>query len=85
MSDRAALDTALTATARGDRAAFAELYRATAPQLFALAIRMLRRRDLAEEAGLEEDEIEALLVQLPRFQKPQAPPAAPKKRGFIRR
>jgi RNA polymerase sigma-70 factor (ECF subfamily) len=39
----------LRRTAGGDRAAFTALYRLTSPQLFALAIRMLRRRDLAEE------------------------------------
>lgn len=40
----------LAATARGDRAAFARLYTATAPKLFALAIGILKRRDWAEEA-----------------------------------
>lgn len=40
----------LAATARGDRAAFAELYDATSSHLFALLLRILRRRDLAEEA-----------------------------------
>jgi RNA polymerase sigma-70 factor (ECF subfamily) len=32
-----------------DQAAFAELYRHTAPKLFAVALRILRRRDWAEE------------------------------------
>jgi RNA polymerase sigma-70 factor (ECF subfamily) len=36
--------------ARRDRAAFAALYDATAAQLFGVALRILRRRDLAEEA-----------------------------------
>jgi RNA polymerase sigma-70 factor, ECF subfamily len=35
--------------ARKDRGAFAELYRATSAKLFATALRILRRRDLAEE------------------------------------
>lgn len=39
----------LRACARGERAALARLYQATAPQLFGLALRILRRRDLAEE------------------------------------
>ena len=39
----------LQQTAQGDRAAFAAAYRALSPQLFSLALRMLRRRDLAEE------------------------------------
>lgn len=34
----------------GDREAFARLYRLTAPKLFGFALRILRRRDLAEEA-----------------------------------
>ncbi|MEO7387363.1 MAG: sigma-70 family RNA polymerase sigma factor [Gammaproteobacteria bacterium] len=36
--------------ATGDKVAFQELYRATAPQLFAVLLRILNRRDLAEEA-----------------------------------
>ena len=40
----------LRATTRGDRVAFAALYRGTSSHLLALLIRMLRRRDLAEEA-----------------------------------
>jgi len=35
--------------ARGDQGAFRELYALTSPQLLALLMRMLRRRDLAEE------------------------------------
>ncbi len=45
----ARLERLLTACARGDRAAFAELYRATSGMLFAVAVRLLRRRDQAEE------------------------------------
>jgi RNA polymerase sigma-70 factor (ECF subfamily) len=36
--------------AAGDKLAFRELYTGTAPQLFAVVLRILRRRDLAEEA-----------------------------------
>lgn len=39
----------MTECARGREAALAELYRLCAPHLFALAIRILRRRDWAEE------------------------------------
>ena len=39
----------LAACGRGDRPAFARLYEVTAPKLFGVAIRMLRREDLAEE------------------------------------
>ena len=39
----------LQACARGDRTALYSLYKTTAPQLFGLALRMLRRRELAEE------------------------------------
>jgi RNA polymerase sigma-70 factor (ECF subfamily) len=39
----------LRASAAGDRAAFERLYQVTSPQLFGLALRMARRRDLAEE------------------------------------
>lgn len=43
------LNELLVAAARGDQAAFGELYRLTAPRLFALARRLLRRQELAEE------------------------------------
>jgi len=39
----------LGAVAAGDRKAFAELHRASAGRLYAVALRLLRRRDLAEE------------------------------------
>ena len=39
----------LRACAGGEREALERLYRVTAPQLFAVALRILRRRDLAEE------------------------------------
>ena len=40
----------LHACALGRQAAFQELYREVSPQLFAVLLRILRRRDLAEEA-----------------------------------
>ncbi|HJQ58762.1 MAG TPA: sigma-70 family RNA polymerase sigma factor [Vineibacter sp.] len=43
------LTTALTATARGDRSAFAALYQLAAPTLLGVALRMLGRRDAAED------------------------------------
>ncbi|MBB5193374.1 RNA polymerase sigma-70 factor (ECF subfamily) [Silvimonas terrae] len=39
--------------AQGDEKALEQLYRLTSPQLFALVLRMLRRRDWAEEAMQE--------------------------------
>ncbi len=45
----APLEALLAATADGDRTAFATLYRRVSPQLFALALRILRRREVAEE------------------------------------
>jgi RNA polymerase sigma-70 factor (ECF subfamily) len=39
----------LAACGQGDRAAFARLYEATSPKLFGVAVRMLRREDLAAE------------------------------------
>lgn len=39
----------LAATADGDRAAFARLYQESSGRLFAVALRILRRRDLAED------------------------------------
>jgi RNA polymerase sigma-70 factor (ECF subfamily) len=40
----------LHACAQGRQAAFQELYQETSPQLFAVLVRILKRRDLAEEA-----------------------------------
>ena len=40
----------LHACAQGRQAAFQELYQLTSPQLFAVLVRILKRRDLAEEA-----------------------------------
>jgi len=44
------LSALLAATARGDRAAFAELYARTSARLFAVLLRMLKQTDWAEEA-----------------------------------
>ncbi len=49
MLDRDRLGTLLGDAAAGDRVAFRDVYRATAPHLFGLALRLLRRRDAAEE------------------------------------
>jgi RNA polymerase sigma-70 factor (ECF subfamily) len=43
------LDTLLRATANGDKAAFRAIYDATSAKLFAVAIRILKRSDLAED------------------------------------
>jgi RNA polymerase sigma-70 factor (ECF subfamily) len=43
----------LRRSATGDRRAFRELYRATSAKLFGVAIRILRRQELAEEAVQE--------------------------------
>lgn len=40
----------LALSAEGDRSAFAELYEATSAKLYGVALRILRRSDLAEEA-----------------------------------
>jgi RNA polymerase sigma-70 factor (ECF subfamily) len=45
----AQLATLLGQCALGSQAAFAELYRATAPKLFGVAVRILRREDWAED------------------------------------
>jgi RNA polymerase sigma-70 factor (ECF subfamily) len=47
--DAAALQTLIAATARGDERAFKRLYDATSDVLFGVALRILRRRDWAEE------------------------------------
>jgi RNA polymerase sigma-70 factor (ECF subfamily) len=44
-----ALEALVGRAALGDRAAFRELYQATSPKLFAVALRILRREDWAEE------------------------------------
>jgi RNA polymerase sigma-70 factor, ECF subfamily len=46
-------ETLLAAIGQGNRRAFAELYRATAPKLMGIALRILTRRELAEEAVQE--------------------------------
>lgn len=50
MQDAARLETLILATAGGDAQAFRELYDASSAHLFALLLRMLKRRDWAEEA-----------------------------------
>lgn len=50
MAPEPELDACLAAVAQGDRAAFARLYAATSPRLFAILLRTLGRRDWAEDA-----------------------------------
>lgn len=50
MADVQQLKSLLNATANGDERAFAELYRVSSSHLFGLSLRMLQRRDWAEEA-----------------------------------
>jgi RNA polymerase sigma-70 factor (ECF subfamily) len=47
--DQEDADHLLQASARGDRAAFARLYRLAAPKLFGVLVRIVRREDWAEE------------------------------------
>jgi RNA polymerase sigma-70 factor (ECF subfamily) len=51
--DQAHLGALVQRTAGADRGAFAEIYRTMSPQLFGLAIRMLKQRDLAEDVVQE--------------------------------
>lgn len=44
-----ALNALITAVASGDQAAFRKLYDATAPKLLGVLVRIVKRRDLAEE------------------------------------
>lgn len=46
---RQQLDQMIAAVAKGDEASFAELYQATSAKLFAVALRILRNREMAEE------------------------------------
>lgn len=50
LADEDTLEPLLAAVARGDQAAFAELYAQTSSRLFAILVRMLQRSDWAEEA-----------------------------------
>jgi RNA polymerase sigma-70 factor (ECF subfamily) len=50
MQDTARIEQLITATAAGDAEAFRQLYDATSAHLLALLLRMLKRRDWAEEA-----------------------------------
>jgi RNA polymerase sigma-70 factor (ECF subfamily) len=47
--DAAELTTVVTRVAQSDRAAFSELYRATSAKLYGVVLRILNRRDLADE------------------------------------
>lgn len=49
LSKSAELERLMSAVAAGDRNAFAALYRATSAKLYGVALRILRRRDLADE------------------------------------
>lgn len=49
-ADAALLQQLLSATARGDQRAFQQLYAASSSHLFGLLLRMLKRREWAEEA-----------------------------------
>jgi RNA polymerase sigma-70 factor (ECF subfamily) len=49
MADSSLLIQLLSQSAAGDRSAFSELYQETSARLFGLALRILRRRDWAEE------------------------------------
>lgn len=48
-SSRQELDDLLAGVARGDEAAFAELYQATSAKLYGVALRILRSREAAED------------------------------------
>ncbi|MBN8911367.1 MAG: sigma-70 family RNA polymerase sigma factor [Rhizobiales bacterium] len=48
-SSRQKLDVLLAGVARGDEAAFAALYQATSPKLYAVALRILRSKEAAED------------------------------------
>jgi RNA polymerase sigma-70 factor (ECF subfamily) len=50
MGDSASLQQDLSRAALGDRLAFQRVYRATSAHLFGVALRILNRRDLAEDA-----------------------------------
>ncbi|TCT00525.1 sigma factor-like helix-turn-helix DNA-binding protein [Aquabacter spiritensis] len=50
MIDRDALRDLLAASSGGDRAAFAQVFQAAGPRLYGIALRILRRPDLATEA-----------------------------------
>jgi RNA polymerase sigma-70 factor, ECF subfamily len=52
-STRQQLDKLIGAVAKGDEAAFAELYQSTSSKLFAVALRILRNREVAEEVVQE--------------------------------
>ena len=49
MLGRQQLSSMLGEVSRGDRAAFTRLYEATSPKLYAIVLRIVRRRDLADD------------------------------------
>ncbi len=49
VSELEPLNDILIAAAKGDRSSFARLYKLASPMMFAIALRTLRERDLAEE------------------------------------
>ena len=67
-----ALEDLLARTALGDRAAFGGLYQATAPKLFGVALRILRREDWAEEV-LQESYV-SVWRHAPEYQASRAAP-----------
>ena len=50
---RNSLEKLLLGVAKGDEASFAELYQVTSPKLFAVAVRILRSKEVAEEVVQE--------------------------------
>ena len=48
-ASRPSLEKLLLGVAKGDEASFAELYQVTSPKLFAVAVRILRSKEVAEE------------------------------------
>lgn len=65
------LEDLLAATARGDRQAFAELYRITSGRLYAIALALLRQQDAAEDV-LQETYL-AIWRTAGQFQPERAP------------
>lgn len=72
MTDTNALAVLLAACANRDRTAFERLYRLTAPRLYGLSLRMMQRRDLAEEV-LQEAFLQ-IWRDAPRFNPDRAAP-----------
>lgn len=66
------LEELLVRIAQSDRAAFHQLYDATSPKLFAVAVRILGRRDLAEE--VLQDAFLTVWNRAARYRPDLAPP-----------